>query len=539
MFYSVLFPTEESAALPRRKKMPDAFSDLQLDFIMKRCLGEYMESGLEDIYYTPVTDPAVLRYRQEILRELEDPAVRESVLAIVERFGSLREVMDGLRDRLETGRQAVRSGGPGVPRAGSSALSFLVPKKTEDWLDMGRVLERLSQFTDTLSEFAGSVRSMTLRSEGLRRFGDYVADYCESDRFREMDAEAKRLRACFDDIRYCLWFRTDTSAVKVLPFEEREDYASRITALFDRFRQGTAQDFRRNLDEAPVSEKLENEILQLLSRRYPREFSDLRVFCDKYLRFDDDAIVRFAREVRFYLCWLEMMRPLREAGLSFCYPVLRDGEGETRAEDCFDLALALRKPGGIVTNGFFLTPPEQILVVTGPNQGGKSTFARAFGQVHYLASLGLTVPGRAAELRLCDGVLTHFERKEGAKDLDGKLREDLVRLKKLLDAATSRTVVVVNEIFASTTAWDALVLSRKMLDVLTAKGAPGVVVTFLDELADYGPQTVSMAAEVSPDEKKTRSFRILRRKPGGRSYAEILAERHGLGYEEIKRRVRA
>ena len=145
------------------------------------------------------------------------------------------------------------------------------------------------------------------------------------------------------------------------------------------------------------------------------------------------------------------------------------------------------------------------------------------------------MPGRAARLPLCDGVRTHFEREEDVKDQDGKLRDDLRRLKKLLDAATPRSVFIINEIFASTTAWDALVLGRHMLDAITEKGGPAVLITFLEELADYGPQTVSMAAQAEEDGK--RSFRILRRKPGGRSYAMMLAERRGLSYEEIKRRV--
>jgi len=149
------------------------------------------------------------------------------------------------------------------------------------------------------------------------------------------------------------------------------------------------------------------------------------------------------------------------------------------------------------------------------------------------------VPGRRAEILLCDGVLTHFEREETPEDLNGKLRDDLRRLKGLLDEATPRTVTVVNEIFSSTTAWDALGLGKHMLDALMEKGAPAVVVTFLEELADYAPQTVSMRADVAEDREKTRSYRILRREPGGLSYAMLLAERHGLGYEAVKRRVQA
>lgn len=543
MFYSVLYPTEESASLPRRRKASAAFPDLQLDLILKRAMQEAQSPELEEAFYTPVSDPEVIAYRQAVFRELEeDPAKRKLLLAVVERFGDLQRTMEELQGKQEASG-STQAPGTALRSVGvydfSNVLSAINLSKGENWLDMGRVLEKAGDFAQALGDFAGQVQALALRSEALRRFGEYVAEYCASPRFREMEAEAGRLREILPRLRYCLWLKNNNSAVKVLPYEEREDYASRIEALFSRFRQGETRDFRRALDETPVSEHLENQILQRVSRLYPKEFGALREFGEKYLRFEDDTVLRFAREVRFYFCWLDMLAPLKAAGLPFCYPEVHTAGPACRVEEGFDLALALRKPEGIVTNGFSLAPPEQVLVVTGPNQGGKSTFARAFGQAHYLASLGLPVPGRRASLPLCDMVYAHFEREEGPKDLDGRLRDDLRRLKTLLDAATPRSVLVINEIFSSTTAWDALVLSRRMLDRVTVLGGPCVVVTFLDELADYGPQTVSMAAEVSEDEGHARSFRILRRKPGGRSYAEVLAQRHGLSYEEIKRRVEA
>ena len=514
MFYSVLFPTEESSRLPRQKEAPESFRDLNMDKIIKPVVQEKPELELEEFFFTPLRDPAVVRYRQEIMGELMDPGKRFAIESMVGQITFLRMFMDSLRAKLTTDG-----------------------KFTGKYLDMGHLLENAGLFSNVVAGLAESLTHMELQSKGLKNFAAYMAEYAASAKFKEMQDWASRLREGFDKLNYCLFIKDNL--VRVAPYEGQEDYADRVGELFARFRQGEVLDYRRKLKEEPLSENLENKILEMLAHYHPQEFKDLTSFCQEYLHFDDDTLMRFAREIHFYFRWLDFIEPLRQAGLPFCYPVIHEKPDALKALDCFDLALAMDKKDKIVTNSFTLTAPEQILIVSGPNQGGKTTFARSFGPIHFLSSLGVMVPGREADIFLCDQVLTHFEREEDLTNLSGKLQDDLVRLHAILEAATDRTVVIVNEIFASTTLQDALQLGRHMLDALVEKGAPAMVVTFLEELADYGPQTVSMVTTVTNDGKHRRTFRILRQAPDGQAFALQIAAQHGLTFEQLERRLKA
>ena len=380
--------------------------------------------------------------------------------------------------------------------------------------------------------------ALDVASHGLQSFRLYLAAYAESDRFRSLTAETQALEEALAAVRYSV--QINGARVKVAKYEDEPDYSAQVEETFARFKQGAVKSYLVELRDWADLNHVEGRILDLVARLHPEVFRPLDEYCARHGDFLDGTIARFDREVEFYVAYLEFIERFRRAGLPFCYPHVSVRSKEMSAEETFDLALANKlvpEGGKVVCNDFHLEGPERIFVVTGPNNGGKTTFARTFGQLHHLAGLGLLVPGASARLFLPDRLFTHFEKEEDIETLRGKLDDELVRVHEILEQATSNSVVVMNESFGSTTLNDALFIGTEIVRRILDLGPLGVYVTFVDELASLSEGTVSMVSTVVPENPAVRTYKILRKPADGLAYAWAIAEKYRLTYERLKERV--
>jgi DNA mismatch repair protein MutS len=134
-------------------------------------------------------------------------------------------------------------------------------------------------------------------------------------------------------------------------------------------------------------------------------------------------------------------------------------------------------------------------------------------------------------------LFTHFEKEEDIHNLRGKLHDDLYRLHNTLSSATSDSIIILNEVFNSTSLSDAIFLSTQILTRIIALDAICVCVTFIDELAALSNTTVSMASNVKAGDLAQRTFKITRRPPDGLAYALSVAEKYRLTYGQLRERL--
>ena len=484
-------------------------ADLRLDQVIDALTGQQEEREfLVGLFRQQIRDAGTLEYRHEVFKDLEDPVLFEAARNFAGQMRKVRTQLDQA-DKMQSAHQR------------------------EGWF-----LDAAAAYCDAVRSLAAGLASGPIASCGLRVFRDYLAVYLASAEFAGLASDAADRRSDLAQVTYLV--RVKGLRVEVSRYDGAADYSAEIEETFERFRQGAVKDYRISYRGWPGMSHVGAHILDLVARLFSDEFSALEAFCRRHGGFVDPRIAQFGRELTFYLAYLEYIRPLRSAGLRFCLPELTVDSKEIFARDTFDIALAARLVVGrtpVVLNDIELRDPERVMVVSGPNQGGKTTFARTFGQLHHLASTGCPVPGSSARLYLFDQIFTHFEREEDIADLTGKLEDDLLRIQRVLRAATPRSIVIMNEIFTSTTLGDARFLGRKVLEKVVELDLLCVYVTFIDELASFGDTVVSMASTIAAENPVQRTFKVVRKPADGLAYALAIADKHRVTYQQLRKRL--
>ena len=499
------------------------------------------ELGMLEFFHTKslpaaeffTTDPAVIAYRNQTFADmLNNPTLADTLHRLVPVLQDITELR-----RMETD-------------ADSDTASYL-SSMTE--------IELYITCVDILHKGMSEVKG-NLRGTAFKRLCDCVTELAESDYYRELNQKLQELTRRVREIK------SVTIGVN-LDAQLRPAQAGVLSINAQPFKSGEVLDkiLRLNFKDdeytciaslVPFGKKQTENQKTALSLAFNSAIGDVyksslrswKKIVQMYVLENTDFLLGLMPEIEFVVKGTELQKKLLDKGCPLCAPTLLPMESRVfHATKLYNPAVALKLRDGeeIVPNDiYFDATPENamIYVLTGPNRGGKSVITCAIGLCQAMLQLGMYLPAKVCEISPADGIFTHFP--TGADDTidKGRLGEECARLGEIFDAVTADSLVLLDESLSSTGSFEASYIAAEVLAGLSQVGCRCLFSTHLHELASEIDRINTEAAEnggvridtlVAGIEEGKRSFRIVRAKPDGKSYARDIAERYGLTYKNI------
>jgi hypothetical protein len=233
-------------------------------------------------------------------------------------------------------------------------------------------------------------------------------------------------------------------------------------------------------------------------------------------------------ELAFYIGCLNLSERLAQLGepITFPHPAPAN-ERQHSFSGLYDIALALTMKQKVVSNQVN-AGNKDLVIITGANQGGKSTFLRSIGLAQLMMQCGMFVPAESFCANICSNLFTHYKREEDTTMESGKFDEELSRMSEIVDNITSNSIILFNESFAATNEREGSEIARQIICALLEKRIKIFFVTHLYEFASnfYDKKTENamfLRAERQADGRRT--FKLIEREPLPTSYGADLYEK--------------
>ena len=524
--FSLLYPNEAARQAHYAGKDAPNIPMIVLDELGLTQIFDLRNCDLSDFF---TTDPAVISYRQDTFRDMMNNP------AIARMFNKLIPV---LTDVMELRRLEADSG------------------NTNDYLSSLTEIELYISSIEILHEGLSKVRD-NVNGQAFRTLSERISELAESDYYRDLNQKLGELTERVREIR------SVTIGVNLDP-QLRPTHAGVLSINPEPFRSGDVLEkiLRLNFkddeytciaDLVPFGKKQsENQKMALslafnsaINEVYKSSLRSWKRIVQSYVLENTDFLLGLLPEFEFLTKGTEMLHALENKGCPLCTPDIRPmSERAFVAKELYNPEVALRIQDDIVANDVIFDDKAMIYVLTGPNRGGKSVITCAIGLALVMMQLGMFVPAESAVLSPADAIFTHFP--SGAEDTidKGRLGEECARLGEIFDQVTAHSLVLLDESLSSTGSYEASYIAAEVLAGLSLVGCRCLFSTHLHELAaeleniaarTQGAPIDTLVAGIEGEGK--RSFKIIRAKPDGKSYARDIANRYGLTYENIVKKV--
>ncbi len=460
--------------------------DLELGTLWKAMAAgdEFVFEMAKRAVLSPLSDPDAITYRQHVLADcIEHPQVVRQLYQLA---------VDGLENERKVG---------GLwPAAGPDRILHRSVQVLELHVD---VLKRLQ---DIAREQAAN-----FRSEGFTRFFAMLRDELADDylqqvghHLRELEFkrgvfESAELSAGFKGSRYMVRTPREQHWTERLPFGNRSgSYSFTIPA--------------RDESGFQALEEIRGKGINRVANTVAQSADHVRSFF---------SVLRL--ELSFYLGCLNLHDELAAKQEPICFPEpLAAGQLTLTAEAVYDVSLTFHLETPVVGNEVN-ADGKSLIMITGANQGGKSTLLRSIGLAYLMMQAGMFVGARSFRASVCNGVFTHYKREEDTAMESGKLDEELSRMSKIAGQITPHSVLLCNESFASTNEREGSEIARQVVRAMLRKQIRVFFVTHMYDLAhsfyaQHLGNALFLRAERQPDGRRT--FKLVEGEPLPTSYGK-------------------
>lgn len=480
--------------------MPGFFRDLNLDQIIDGIRLQSPQYDISEMYYRFPVSAACAEYRGAVYQDVKRPEIYEC-------FQVFSRKMRGAADAAAS-RDAAKTG-----------------LQRKAWH-----VSAAHRYCTAVNGLQTALAESDCRSEGLRRLSEYLRDYTEREDFQKCREDAEEIRRMLADFHLLL--EIEGNRIVITQGRGNGAYGKSLG-----YPEGA-------IAPAPFSgfsgmSPLEEAVFNASRKRHPEIFDRVEDFAESYPSYEDHRLLQLEQEIQFYLAFYRFEQKMKEQGFAFCVPDRISGR-DMEGTGLYDLALAwvnCVRGKAVVSNDFAYRPGERFFVVGGPNQGGKTTFARSLGQLVYFGGMGLDVPAVRARLPYFGTLLTHFSAEESLGSGKGKLKEELLRLAPMMKEQSVDGFVIINELFTTAAHYDGCVMGRRVLNHFIEKGYMGVYVTHLRELGDSVEGVAPLTAMLGGGQERKRTYKISREHMESVGYAEDIVNKYGLTYQKLHQRL--
>ena len=518
--FSLIYPDQASQERHMRSEDRPDISQYVVDELG---LGEILElkNGSLPEFFT--ADPDVIAYRNETFSDLlENPAL----------IDTLNSVMPILNDILELRRLESDSG------------------ETTDYLASITEIELYISSVDTLNDGLNAAGD-SLKSRAFRTLCDRINELAESEYYSELNEKLFELKSVTVGVNLDAQLRPrDAGVLSINPEQFRSgDVIDKILRLNFKDDEYTCiaklVPFNKNQTENQKT-ALAIAFNSAINDVYSSSLRSWKKIVQQYVLENTDFLLNLIPEIEFLVKGTRLLARLKAKGCPLCLPTVMPASDRIyRAYGLYNPVVALKIDDEVVPNDLVFDDNATIYVLSGPNRGGKSVITCALGISQAMMQLGMFVPAESAVISPVDAIFTHFP--TGADDTidKGRLGEECARLDAIIDSVTDRSLVLLDESLSSTGAFEASYIAAEVLGGFAMIGCRVLFSTHLHELAGMidginartAPAGARIDTLVAGIEEGKRSFKITRAKPDGKSYARDIAEKYGLSFDSIKKKI--